>query len=415
MRDNSASFFSIDKCEICGNHQLTTVLDLGNNPLCDDLISVQLEKRCITYPLEIVFCDQCITAHQRYQVPKERLFPRSYHYRSKLTNDVLTGMVDFVDSCIRRYGDLSGKRVLDIGCNDGSLLDIFRSKGALTFGIEPTEAALQAEKNGHPIYQEFFDKEVAKKFVEKNGHPDVICFTNVFAHIENLFEVTEAISVLSKNTTVLIIENHYLGSIIESNQFDTFYHEHPRTYSVTSFYFVCRKMNWSLVDVQFPARYGGNIRVFIEVSPQECSTRFENIEKLMLSEVQFFSKLEVLQKNVGCWVLRKRQKLDLIVKKHGRVAAKAFPGRAAILIQLLGLDESVISAVFEQPHSMKIGHFVPGTRIPIVSDDLLFDGDGQPEVLLNLAWHIPEEIRGYLYAHGYRGDVIDVVESADFN
>ena len=64
----------IKHCEVCGNDQLKNVLDLGNHPLCDDLIPIGSKDVCKEYPIDIVFCDICLTAHQRYQVPKKKLF-----------------------------------------------------------------------------------------------------------------------------------------------------------------------------------------------------------------------------------------------------------------------------------------------------------------------------------------------------
>jgi hypothetical protein len=97
------------------------------------------------------------------------------------------------------------------------------------------------------------------------------------------------------------------------------------------------------------------------------------------------------------------------VREHGKIAAKAFPGRAAILVELLGLSEHDVECVYEKPGSLKIGHYLPGTRIPIRSDDELFERFENTKVLLNLAWHIPEEIDGYLRKNGYKGQLIHVV------
>ena len=69
----------INSCEVCGNEDLVPVLDLGMHPMCDDLVPIGDVRVCQEYPIEILFCEQCITAHQRFQVPKHELFPTSYH------------------------------------------------------------------------------------------------------------------------------------------------------------------------------------------------------------------------------------------------------------------------------------------------------------------------------------------------
>ena len=130
----------INSCEICGNKNLNKVLDLGLHPLCDDLVEIGDERECKEYPIEILFCNLCNSAHQRFQVPKKDLFPKTYHYRSRFTADVLAGMSNLVDEVEIKVGSLVNKKVLDIGCNDGSLLNFFQKKGAKTIGIEPTGA-----------------------------------------------------------------------------------------------------------------------------------------------------------------------------------------------------------------------------------------------------------------------------------
>ena len=98
---------------------------------------------------------------------------------------------------------------------------------------------------------------------------------------------------------------------------------------------------------------------------------------------------------------------------------RVLPGR--ILFELLendrvigGLNEESISVVYEKPGSLKIGHYLPGTRIPICSDEDLFELPDQTQPILNLAWHIPNEIREYLAEHGYTGPIIDILGVEDF-
>lgn len=403
----------ITSCEVCGSVMLEPVLDLGPHPLCDDLVPVGDDRICKEYRIEILYCSTCGTAHQRYQVPKRDLFPRSYHYRSRFTADVLNGMSALVDSCDQRLSGMAGKVVLDVGCNDASLLDFFKRKGATTIGIEPTDAYLDGLNKGHALCNGFFSPETAREIRAKHGSPDVITFTNVFAHIENLPEVLAALKELMTPRTMLVIENHYLGAVLDRCQFDTFYHEHPRTYSLSSFLAIAKNLGVSLRGVEFPSRYGGNIRVFINGPVVEASAGA--MSAVLEKESRYRDQLLKLQVNVGSWKAAMSSRITSLVAKYGKLSAKAFPGRAAILIKLLGIDRESIEAVYEKPGSMKIGHYVPGTRIPIKSDDEFFSLATQPPVLINLAWHISSEIVGYLRQHGYQGSVVDILDPREFS
>lgn len=389
------------------------MLDLGLHPLCDDLVPMGESRKCREYPIEILFCRTCNTAHQRFQVPQRELFPASYHYRARFTADVLQGMANLVEACEKGLGGLAGKTVLDIGCNDGSLLDFFREKGAITVGLEPTDAFRSAEQKGHATLNDFLSESVAGDIVAAHGKPDVITFTNVFAHIEYLDNVILALKRLMSEQTVIVIENHYLGSVLDGNQFDTFYHEHCRTYSYTSFVHVAQSLGVRLLKVEFPSRYGGNIRVFLGTTFLADNSGIDR-RALAVREGEFFGRFAELRSNVERWRVEKARLLEEEVRRSGKLRAKAFPARAALLIKLLGLNEESISAVYEKPGSLKIGHYVPGTRIPIRSDDELFALSNKTQPLLNLAWHIPGEIRSYLAKHDYSGTVIDVLSAKDF-
>lgn len=410
----SERLYQIDRCDVCGDARLTPVLDLGRHPMCDDLVPLGDDRRCREYPIEVLFCERCYTAHQRSQIPKHELFPSSYHYRSRFTADVLRGMAGLVESCEQRLGSLRGKTVLDIGCNDASLLDFFSQAGAKTVGIEPTAACRDAEQKGHVAYHTFLSEAVADAIVASHGSPDVITFTNVFAHIENLAEVVACLRRLMALHTVIVIENHYLGSVLEGNQFDTFYHEHLRSYSYRSFVHIARALQTQLLGVEFPSRYGGNIRVFLGDHARDGGRDRIDLGELTRREDRFLERFGALWRNIEYWRVRKKTFLLEQQRSHGTVLAKAFPARAAILIKLLALDKEVIGVVYEKPGSLKIGHYVPGTRIPIVSDDELFARPDKSAPLLNLAWHIPSEIRSYMTEHGYRGSVIDIITAEDF-
>ena len=399
----------IKKCEVCDSINLTSVLNLGTHPMCDDLIPIGSTSKCEEYPVEILYCSVCDTAHQKYQVPKYKLFPQSYHYRSRFTADVLTGMQALVDSADTFVGSLAGRVVVDVGCNDGSLLDKFAAKGARTIGIEPTGAYQDAEGRGHLIMNDFFNESTAKKIIESQHSIDIITFTNVFAHIEDLHGLLRSLKILMHENTVLIVENHYLGAVLDTNQFDTFYHEHPRTYSLHSFMHIARTLGREVIRVEFPQRYGGNIRVMIGKSGHQNKESSSQIETYLHKEAGFMNKFKEMDTFINLWKKDKKAEIDTLRSLHGKLRAKAFPGRAAIIVKLLGLSEAEIECVYERPGSLKVGNYLPGTRIPIRSDDELFDHIDNINVLVNFAWHIPVEIEEYLRKNSFIGKIVHVV------
>lgn len=394
--------FEIRQCSVCDHNSFLPLVDLGSQPLCDDLIPIGRPEKCTEYPTRIELCTQCYTAHQAYPLKKEILFPRSYHYRARFTGDVLNGMQDLVQSIKKNYGPIVGKTVLDIGCNDGSLLNFFAKEGCVTSGIEPTDAAADAKQNGHSILQEYFGTPVVDKYLAAHPKPKIISFTNVFAHIEDLNDTLSALKSLMDEDSILVIENHYLLSIFDSSQFDTFYHEHPRTYSQTSFEFIARKLDLNLNALDFPKRYGGNIRVFMSKGGQSIDIRpaRENLDKIGSMIAEMNNRLQDWREMVG-------SQLDELTRESF-VFGKSFPGRASILMKLAGIDHNKMIAVYEKPSSKKIGNYVPGTRVPILSDLDLPLHNRSMNVLL-LGWHIKDELAEYMKSLKFSGKLYNIM------
>ncbi len=165
----------------------------------------------------------------------------------------------------------------------------------------------------------------------------------------------------------------------------------------------------SVSHVEFPDRYGGNIRVFLSRTEHDGESNGALFER----ERGYGDDLSWMPQEIARWQVRKLQEIKAAVAQHGPLAGKAFPGRAAIPIKMLGLDRSLINAGYEKPGSGKIGQMVPGTRIPILSDDV-FPAASRSLPLINMAWHIAEEIETYLRGRGFSGEIINIISPDDF-
>ena len=386
-------------CEVCNGNHGDLTLDLGSHPLCDDLTPIGSSLKVPKFQQLISLCQSCLTLHQMFPVEKELLFKPSYHYRAALTKDVLNGMQSLARDLSGEFERIDGLvTVLDIGCNDGSLLGILKEEyGCITIGVDPTEAILESGIKIDYKFNEYFSSQTATAI--KNSHPNInlISFTNVFAHIEDLPELLKNLSVLIGSVTTVVIENHYLGAILDRNQFDTFYHEHPRTYSLRSFEYIASTLDLTITDVKFPSRYGGNIRVTMKKTGTPADlTIYQKLED------SFVSSFALLQETYNSWKIQAHASLMTLCEKN-LVYGKALPGRAVMLISALGLNESKMPLIFEQPSSPKLGNYVPGTQIQVLSDDELLSHN--PEVVIVWSWHIIEEIVHYLDGLGYRGEI----------
>ena len=394
MSESNTIVAKIKTCEVCLSKLEGPELDFGYQPLCDELKTSPKESLLVTkYHQNIILCQICFTAHQKYQVPKKELFKPNYHYRASLTKDVLNGMEELAKSC-SKYKNLNEKSVvLDVGCNDGSLLSIFKNiYNVKTIGVDPTDSIDDALDLDLKI-KDYFSSDTIEKINEKFNKVDVITFTNVFAHIEDLKSLLVNLKKIISNETLIVIENHYLGSIIEQNQFDTFYHEHPRTYSIKSFDYISNQLDVSILDILFPKRYGGNIRVIMS---KQSRKKEENI----LEDNFMVSDFQKIQSYYESWNTDSKKIIEDLVSSGYKFNGKSLPARGVMLINSLDITKSFMPKVFEQNFSPKVGNYVPGTDIYIDKDENL-NGDN----LIIWSWHVIDEIISYLKKIDFKGSI----------
>ena len=225
----------INHCQICGNKDIKNVLDLGHQPLADDLKDDKsINEGTTFFPIIIGFCKKCILLQNNYIVDDKSLYTKNYHYRPGITKDVVDNFESMSQKLSSLYNLNLKSIVADIGCNDGSLLKQFRKLGIIkTIGIEPTDTIKFAKPKIKTI-QDFMNISSSNKALKFYGKVDLITTTNVFAHTNNLKSFILGVKKLIKKEGVFVIENHYLGAILKKKQFDSFYHEHLRTYSLIS-------------------------------------------------------------------------------------------------------------------------------------------------------------------------------------
>jgi len=258
MHDQDVSPGHLDRCQVCGSSNLRLLIDLGHQAPCAALLTfAQLDEPETTYPLRLMQCANCTLAQLVSVVPAEVVYPNDYPYLAGISWPVVAAHKKMASDLVSRFGK---GFVVDVGCNDGTLLAQFQQQGCKVLGIEPTGVAYVALRSGVPTLHDFFGEKVARSI----GEPaDLVTFTNVFAHMANLGDVMRGVDALLADRGVLVIENHYLLDILERNQFDTVYHEHIRTYSLRSLVTLFAQYGFEVFDVERVPRYGGNIRVYV--------------------------------------------------------------------------------------------------------------------------------------------------------
>ena len=288
------AYKQINKCRICNSKKLINIINLNDQYLQGSFIKKNIPKPYLKkIPLQLLLCTNCLLVQLRHTTSKNVLY-KNYWYESGINSTMRNHLKNLAHEASNMINKKNMKvKVLDIGCNDGTLLDFFSSKSYETFGIEPTNAYKDCDKR-HTVLNRFFDKKTAKYFLKNYGSPDIIVFTNVFAHIEKFKLLIENLKYLKKKETIFVIENHYLISVLKKFQFDTFYHEHLRTYSLNSFFYISKLLNMKITKFSFPKRYGGNIRIFYESKNIEKKSVLQNIfeEK----KVFYFLKKKIYQK-----------------------------------------------------------------------------------------------------------------------
>lgn len=372
-------------CRVCKGTDLTRTLSLGEHPPVDNFIEaskVEGEKR---YPLDVYFCSDCTLVQLLDVVAEEELFHGDYAYFSSASKPLVDHFAAYADD-LKKEQLQEGDLVVDIGSNDGILLQNFVEKYRV-LGIEPSaNVAEAARKKGVETVDGFFTVKMAKELVASHGKAKVISANNVFAHIDDIDEIVRAVKELLTDDGVFVTESHYLLDLIEHREFDTVYHEHLCYYSVKPLLHLFSRFDMEVCDVRRVNVHGGSIRVYARQKtgkPVQSSVQ----ELLALEEaagLHTLSRFADFQKEVEA-IKEKIVSLVRGFRNEGKVVtAYGAPAKGNTLLNFCGFTADDLKyATDTTPY--KIGRLTPGSHIPVVSPDIL--KTDTPDYLLLLAWN----------------------------
>src|SRR3984885_1289237 len=385
---------AVKPCRFCGSTSLRTFVDLGMSPLCQTAPSVDdLSRGEVYYPLHVHICEECFLVQLDVFEAPENIFG-NYLYFSSYSDSWLKHCENYCNMMTQRLGLNQKSFVVEIASNDGYLLQYFVKAGVPVLGIEPAaNVAKVAVEKGIPTISQFFGTKLAKELVAERGGADLVLGNNVLAQVPDLNDFVEGLKILLKPTGVLTLEFPQLLRLIESNEFDTIYHEHFSYFSFLTTIRILKAHGLRVFDVEELPTHGGSLRIFACRAEDSTHKLKSNVEKVIRDE-----RIAGLDSASGYAAFSAQvQKtkfalLDFLLKaaQEGKsVAGYGAPGKSATLIHYCGIGKDLIQyTVDRSPH--KQGRFLPGSRIPIYHPDRI--AETKPDYVIILPWNLKDEI-----------------------
>jgi hypothetical protein len=396
----------VDRCQVCGATDLESVLFLGYLPPVNQMRPVgQRPHEQPAYPAEVLHCRHCHLVQIGLIVDPAILFPPAYPYTSGTTRILRENFAELQREAAPLLGLTGRELVVDVGSNDGTLLQNFHAAGHPVCGVEPTLMANLANERGIRSIMRFFGPQAAAEVVRDCGRAHVVTATNVFAHIEGVHEIVDSIQSMLTDDGVFVSESHYLMALIETLQYDTVYHEHLRHYSVGSLQYLLGMHGLEVIHARRIPTHGGSVRVY---AARKGSRPVQPSVRQMLDAEAGAGPLSDQLKAFARRVARSKMALHALLAGvlggGGRIFGVGAPSRASTLINYAALDREILECVVEIKGSYKVGKYMPGTLIPVVDEAALFEQ--QPDYAMLLSWHIADELIPKLTARGFRGGYI---------
>ena len=378
---------NISECRVCSSKKLTDVIDLGVQPWGNDMINKDEVGKEKKYPLVCCFCDDCSTLQVRYTVPKEIMYS-NHTYLSGSNESMKKHFQKIADHISCSFSFQADSLAVDIGSNDGTLLQSYKNNNFKVLGVEASsEISKIANDRGIPTLDNYFDESVARNIVSEKGKAKVISAANVFYHVEELHSVVEGVKLLLDNDGIFVIQASYLPNLINNKAFDIMYHEHLLYYRLENLRTLLAIHDMDIFDYSFEDVHGGSIIVYaghknFRLIKERVNEQINKERDLGYHQIGLYQKFNQDIKELSIDI----KNFVKDIKKSGKsIAAYGAPVKGTVMLNYCDIDSSIIDFAAEV-NEMKIGKYIPGTGIEIKDESLCIE----PDYYFLLSWNFEE-------------------------
>jgi SAM-dependent methyltransferase len=397
------------KCLFCGAPLRHTFVDLGMSPLCESFLAAeQVNQMEPFYPLHVWVCERCFLVQVEEYVGPEGIFTE-YAYFSSYSDSWLAHARTYVEMITARLALGPASTVVELGSNDGYLLQFFVARSIPVLGIDPAKnVAEKAIARGVPTLTKLFGRETAREVVAGGTRADLICGANVLAQVPDVNDFVGGIALLLKPGGVVTIEFPHLMRLMAENQFDTIYHEHFSYFSFLTAERIFAAHGLTLFDVEELLTHGGSLRIYARHADDAARPVSERARALRDRELAAgLDRLETYASFTEQVHATKRRLLDFLIgarRRGKRIAGYGAPGKGNTLLNYCGIRTDFLEYTVDR-NPYKHGKFLPGTHIPIFPPERI--AETRPDYVLILPWNLKNEIMEQLsFIRGWGGQFI---------
>lgn len=363
-------------------------------PLCESYLKPdQLNQMEPFYPLHAYVCENCFLVQLEDYVSPEEIFSE-YAYFSSYSDTWLEHARNYSEMIVERFKLNSQSQVVEIGSNDGYLLQYFIKKRIPVLGIEPAvNIAKVALKKNIPTIVKFFDLKTANELIGEGIQADLIIGNNVLSQVPGLNGFIEGMKILLKPQGIITMEFQYLMKLINGNQFDTIYHEHFSYFSFITVEKIFAAHELTIFDVEELSTHGGSLRIYARHTENTSNPISKRVNKLRNKEdVAGMKRLETYFSFSEKVKESKRNLLDFLIKtkKAGKsIVGYGAPGKGNTLLNYCGIRSDFLDYTVDR-NPYKQGKYLPGTHISIYHPNMV--NETKPDYLFILPWNLKCEI-----------------------